>query len=166
MRHLLIAALCVPVLCAFKPALAQSAGETVDVGGWKVTRLHEGDGSFKQCNSAFRYDDGSILAFVANKDEKVFVVLVEPTFKLTAGQVYKTEFYVDKAAPTPVDAMAADATTLVVPIANDSAFMPAAINGNALFIEVGGKVSESPLDGSGKAIAQLGQCAVAGLSGK
>lgn len=147
------------------PALAQSAGEVIDVGGWKVARLHNPDGSFKQCNSAMKYDDSSILAFVASKAEEVFVVLVEPTFKLTKDQTYKTEFYIDKGAVVPVDAIATDATTLVIPIANDAAFMPAVMAGNALFVEVGGMVSESPLTGSRKAVAQLGACAMAGIKG-
>ena len=147
------------------PALAQSAGEIIDVGGWKIARLHNPDGSFKQCNSAMKYDGDSILAFVASKAEKVFVVLVEPTFKLTKDQTYKTESHIDRGAVVPVDAIAADATTLVIPIANDDAFMPAAVAGNALFIEVGGMVSENPLTGSGKAITQLGACAMAGIKG-
>ncbi len=165
MRHsvTLAAAFLLGLLAA--PALAQSAGETVDVGGWKVTRTHKADGSFEQCSSAMKYDDSSILAFAVNGAGKVFVVLVEPTFKFTGGQTYKSEFYIDKTTAIPVDAIAADATTLVIPVAKDDAFMAAAMAGNSLFIEVGGKMSENPLAGSSKAITQLATCVTAGAKG-
>lgn len=146
------------------PAVAQSAGQTIDVGGWKVTRTHKPDGAFEQCSSNIKYDDSSVLAFVVNNEGKVFVVLVEPTLKLIEGQVYKSEFYVDRKTATAVDAVAANATTLVLPIVkNDDAFMSAASAGNALFIESGGLVHENPLTGSGKAIDQLAACVVAGV---
>lgn len=165
MRRSMILAAALLLGLSAAPALAQSAGETVDVGGWKVTRMHNPDGSFKQCNSAMKYDDDSILAFAVNGAGKVFVVLVEPTFKFTEGQTYKSEFYIDKTVAIPVDAIAADATTLVIPVAKDDAFMTAAMAGNSLFIEVGGKVSENPLTGSSKAIAQLATCVTAGAKG-
>ena len=162
MRHIIAAALLSSLAL---PALAQASGEVVDVGGWKVSRVGNPDGSFKQCNATMVYDDGSVLAFVANKDQKVFVVLVEPTYKLKEGQAYKAEVSIDKGAAARVDAIAPEPTMLVIPIADDATFMPAAMAGNALFIEAAGKVSESPLEGSGKAIAQLGACAVAGTKG-
>lgn len=150
---------------AGSPAMAQSAGETIDVGGWKVSRRNNPDGSFKQCNSVMTYDDNSVLGFVVNAAGKVFVVVVEPTLKLTEGQTYKAGVTIDKGATMAVDGVAAEPTMLVIPIANDDAFMPAAIAGDALFVEFGGMVHENPLTGSGKAITQLGACATAAMRG-
>jgi len=148
------------------PALAQSAGQTIDVGGWKVTRMHNPDGSFKQCNATMTYDDKSILGFAASAEKKVYVVIIEPEFKLTEGQVYKASYKLDGAPAVAADAIAASANTLVIPIASEGPFMDGAMAANSLTIEAGGQTIEEPLDGSKNAINQLGECAVAGITGK
>lgn len=153
--------LCLPGL----PALAQSAGETIDVGGWKLSRVHNEDKSFKQCNAVYEYDDGSALGIAVNAETKVFVVMKDPAFKFTDGRTYKASFYVDKSAETPVDAVSINATTIVFPIVKDDAFMDAAAKGNALFIDIAGKTANNPLTGSGKAITQLGVCVVTAVKG-
>jgi hypothetical protein len=147
------------------PALAQSAGQTIDVGGWKVTRTHKADGSFEQCSSNIKYDDKSILAFAVNAAGKVFLVIVEPDFKLIEGQTYKAKYRLDKTSAVSADAVAADKTTLVIPVANEDAFMPAAMAGNNLVIEAGGETVEEPLAGSKDAINQLATCVAAGMKG-
>ena len=160
---LALAALCsVPAV----PALAQGAGQTMDVGGWKVTRVHNPDSSFKQCNATITYDDKSILAFVASAAKKVFVVIIEPDFKLTEGQLYKAKYSLDGKPAVSVDAVASDATTLVIPVENEDAFMPGAMAANSLKIDAGGQVVDEPLDGSKDAITQLATCAAGGLAGK
>jgi len=164
-RSLMLAAAAALLGLPGLPALAQSAGQTIDVGGWKVMRLHNADGSFKQCTAKITYDDKSILAFAVAASKKVYVVIIEPDFKLTEGQVYKAKYNIDKKTMVSADAVAADATTLVIPIENDSPFMEGAMAGNTLTIDAGGESIEEPLAGSKDAINQLGQCAVAALGG-
>ena len=147
------------------PALAQSAGQTIDVGGWKVTRMHNPDGSFKQCNSTIKYDDDSILAFAFAASKQTYIVIIEPDFKLTEGQTYKSKYSLDGKVEVSADAIAADAKTLVIPVADSDAFMPAAMAGNTLKIVAGGETVEEPLAGSKDAINQLGVCIGAGMSG-
>lgn len=154
------------ILAGAVPALAQSAGQTIDVGGWKVTRMHNPDGTFKQCNATMTYDDKSILAFAASAEKKVYVVIIEPEFKLTEGQTYKSSFRLDANPAVAADAIAASVKTLVIPIADDDAFMSGAMTASTLTIEAGGQTIEEPLDGSKNAINQLAECAVAGITGK
>ena len=166
MRHLNILAMA--ALCSLPavPALAQDAGQTIDVGGWKVTRMHNPDGSFKQCNATIQYDDKSILAFAASAAKQVYIVIIEPDFKLTERQTYKAKYSLDGKAAVSADAVASDPTTLVIPVENDAVFMPGAMAANNLKIEAGGQTVDEPLDGSKDAITQLGSCAAAAMSGK
>ena len=162
-RSMMLAA---ALLSLTAPALAQSAGQTVDVGGWKVTRMHNPDGGFKQCSATMTYDDKSILAFAVAASKKVYVVIIEPDLKLTEGQVYKAKYNLDKKAAVSADAVATDATTLVIPIENDDAFMEGAMAGNTLTIKAGGEAVEEPLAGSKDAITQLAACALAAFKGE
>lgn len=159
------AALAVAIFAASAmPAFAQKAGETIDVGGWKVSRTVKPDGSFKTCTATMLYDDKSIVGFAGSTLAQTYIVAIEPDFKLTEGQTYAAKFHVDDDKPTAAEAIAADATTLVFPIDNPAKVFTAIQKGNTLTIDAGGNSIDEPLGGSNDALAALAKCIQAATS--
>lgn len=157
MRHLTFAALALSTLVS--PALAQKVGETVDVGGWKISSANNPDGS-TGCTATFVYDDKSIIGFSVDNDDTHMFIVSEPTAKMTKGQQSQLTFRVDAGKSLSGLGVAVDATTLAVLIPpNDIAVTYKALQaGNSLFITMGKQEFEEPLDGSNNAINALGAC--------
>ena len=147
-------------LCALAlPASAQKVGQTIDVGGWKISSSTNADGS-TGCSATFVYDDKSVIAFALDNDDTHMFIVSEPTAKMTAGSQTQLTYRIDDGKTIGGMGIAADATTLAVPIPSDSVgeVYAAFKAGNSLFIKLGKEEFEEPLDGSSNAIAALAAC--------
>jgi hypothetical protein len=140
------------------PASAQKLGETIDVGGWKVSMSTNKDGS-TGCTALYQYDDKSIIGFSADNDDTHMFLVSEPTAKMTEGKQFNMTYRIDKGKPIPGLGVAASTTMLVSPMIGDvQAIYKAFMAGNSLFITMGNEEFEEPLDGSSDAINALGEC--------
>lgn len=146
------------------PALAQTAGEPVEVGDWTVSRTDSPDGSLKQCSAKLDYDDKSALTVTLMATKQVFLVIYQPDLTLQARRAYTGSYKLEDRPEVAVHALATEPTTLLVPI-EDDAFMDSARVASTLTIEVAGRTIEEPLEGSDDAITQLRECVRAGLGG-
>jgi len=162
MRHSLPLAALLGLLSL--PALAQTAGEPVEVGDWTVSRTDNPDGSLKQCSAKVDYDDKSALTVTLMATKALFLVIYEPDLTLRAGRAYTGSYTLEGRSEIAVQALATEPTTLLVPI-EDDAFMDNARVASTLTIEAAGRTIEEPLEGSDDAITQLRECVRAGLGG-
>lgn len=146
------------LLALGSPAMAQKLGQTIDVGGWKVTMDKNKDGS-TGCSAMFVYDDKSIIGFTVDNDDTHMFLVSEPAAKMKEGQQTPITYRVDRLGTFSGVGIAASPTMLVVPItANYDKVYSAFMAGNTLFIKLGGEEFEEPLDGSSKAISALSAC--------
>ena len=146
--------------CAFAlPASAQKVGQTIEVGGWKISSDTNADGS-TGCTATFVYDDKSVIAFALDNDNTHMFIVSEPTAKMTAGSQTQLTYRIDDGKTIGGMGIAANATTLAVPIPPDSLddIYAAFKAGNSLFIKLGKEEFEEPLDGSSNAITALAAC--------
>lgn len=141
------------------PASAQAIGQTIDVGGWKISATKNADGS-SMCNATLVYDDKSIIGFAANNDKQVFFLVSEPTANLTKNEETQVKFHIDDAAPITGTGIATSSTMLVVPVPSErvSSVFKAMMGGDTLFISLGADEFEEPLKGSSNAIQALAKC--------
>ena len=147
-------------LCAFAlPATAQKVGQSLDVGGWKIASDLNADGS-TGCTATFVYDDKSVIAFALDNDNTHMFIVSEPTAKMTAGQQTQLTYRIDDGKNITGLGIAANTTTLAVPIPPDAldGVYAAFKAGNSLFIKLGREEFEEPLDGSSNAITALAKC--------
>ena len=140
------------------PTKAQKLGETIDVGGWKVSMEKNKDGSTR-CTALFVYDDKSIIGFSVDNDDTHMFLVSEPSASMKEGQQSPITYRVDQLGTFSGVGIAASPTMLVVPITSDySKVYGALMAGNSLFIKLGKEEFEEPLDGSSKAISTLSTC--------
>lgn len=150
---------------AAPPAHAQAPGQTIEVGGWKISNSKNAAG-LQTCVSIYIFDDKSIVGFSADTEGTTTFLFSEPDAKLTEGKQYPVSYKVDKDAPTVGTGVATSAEMLVVPEPNPDVMFSKFIAGNALFVTVAGKTFEEPLDGSGDAIKALASCVKAAVANK
>ena len=140
------------------PASAQKLGESIDVGGWKVSMSTNKDGS-TACLALFQYDDKSIIGFSSDNDDTHMFLVSEPTAKMTEGKQFNMTYRIDSGKPIPGLGVAASSTMLVSPIIGDvGTIYKAFMAGNNLYVTLGGEEFEEPLVGSSNAIDALGEC--------
>lgn len=140
------------------PAAAQSPGKPIDVGGWTIAMINNKDGS-TNCAATFTYDDKSLIGFsLDNADNHMFVVS-EPTATMKEGSQVKMTYQIDKNKPFSGTGVAYSPTVLIVPMEGDmDPIYKQFMNGNTLYISLGSKDFEEPLDGSANAISALSSC--------
>ena len=157
MRSLVVLALAASAFVF--PALAQKVGQTIDVGGWKISSSVNADGS-TGCSATYVYDDKSVIAFALDNDDVHMFIVSEPTAKMTKGEQVTITYRIDSGFKTTGMGIAADATTLAVPIPENelAKIYKAFQRGNSLFISLGKEEFEEPLAGSNDAINALGAC--------
>ena len=148
------------VFCALAlPAAAQKVGQSIDVGGWKIASDANPDGSVG-CTATFVYDDKSVIAFALDNDDTHMFIVSEPTAKMAQGAQTQLTFRIDNGKAISGFGIAANPTTLAVPIPDDAldSVYAAFKAGNSLFIKLGSEEFEEPLDGSSNAITALAKC--------
>lgn len=157
MRNLALLALAAAAFVS--PALAQKVGQTIDVGGWKISMALNTDGS-TGCTATYVYDDKSIIAFSVDNDETHMFIVSEPTAKMTKGQQVQLTYRIDSGFKTTGMGIAASETMLAVPIPESDIdkVYKAFQRGNSLFISLGKEEFEEPLAGSNDALGALGTC--------
>lgn len=158
MRRLALAAVLAAAFAT--PSFAQKVGETIDVGGWKLSSSTNKDGS-TGCSATFVYDDKSLIGFSIDNDNFTAFLVSEPTAKMTAGQKYQVKFRIDSGKTVTGMGIATDATMVVVPVPDTdvNAVFKAFMAGNSLFITMGGTEFEEPLQGSNDALLAMANCA-------
>ena len=141
------------------PAAAQKAGQSIDVGGWTIASDINPDGS-TGCTATFVFEDKSVIAFALDNDDTHMFIVSEPTAKMTAGQQTQLTYRIDDGKAISGMGIAANPTTLAVPIPPDAldGIYAAFKAGNSLFIKLGKEEFEEPLDGSSNAITALAKC--------
>lgn len=152
-------------LATTRPALAQAPGQTIDVGGWKISNSKNAAG-LQTCVSIYVFDDKSIVGFSADTEGTTTFLFSEPDAKLTQGKQYPVSYKVDKDAAVSGTGVATSGEMLVVPEPNPDVMFNKFIGGNSLFVTVAGKTFEEPLDGSGDAIKALASCVKAAVANK
>ena len=155
--RILLASLALAAIAS--PALAQPAGGTIDVGGWKVSDTRE-NGAFQGCSAVNKFDDGSIVGLAATK-EVTFLIVSEPKSGLTLKQKYQIKYSFDNGKQTTAEGEAHGPDTMLVPIP-DSDVAPF-MSAGKLNLSYGGNDYEEPLDGSKDAVTQMSTCMNAGL---
>ncbi len=157
MRHLIRAAV-IASLCS-TPALAQKVGQTIDVGGWKISSQVYKDGS-TVCAATFVYDDKSMISFSLDNDNVHMFIVSEPTAKMKEGSQTSLRYRIDNGQSFSGVGVAASSTLLAVPMADaDLDKIYAAFQeGNTLFISLGNDEFQEPLEGSSNAISALSDC--------
>ena len=157
MRHF-IRAIILASLCS-TPALAQKVGQTIDVGGWKITSQANKDGS-TGCAASYVYDDKSMIAFSLDNDHVHMFIVSEPSAKMKEGSQTALRYRIDKGASFSGVGIAASSTLLAVPIsdADMDKVYDAFMRGNTLYISLGDLDFEEPLEGSNNAIGALTEC--------
>ena len=153
------------LMVASLPALAQAPGQTIDVGGWKVSNSKNSDGS-QTCVAINVFDDKSIVGFSADTNNATMFLFSEPGAKLKESTQYPVSYKVDKDAPVMGIGIATSAEMLVVPEANPDVMFNKFMAGSSLFVTVGSKTYEEPLDGSSDAIKALASCVKAAMANK
>ena len=141
------------------PALAQKLGQTIDVGGWKISMASNTDGS-TGCTATYLYDDKSIIAFSLDNDDTHMFLVSEPTAKMTKGDQVRMTYRIDSGFKTSGLGIAVSETMLAVPIPDSDVdkIYKAFQRGNSLFISLGKEEFEEPLAGSNDAIGGLSAC--------
>ncbi len=147
------------------PALAQKAGQEIDVGGWTISDTREADGSFASCVASFTWDDKSTFAVIKAKDKSTGIIVSEPTAGLTKEKVYPVSLQVDSGKAVLGMGVAVTEQALIVPLEQPDPMLAQLAAGNMLTIAVAGKEHEEPLQGSANAIKALSACAARGLAG-
>ncbi len=147
------------------PAMAQSPGQTIDVGGWKVSN-HKNAAGLQTCATVLVFEDKSMVGFSADTEGTTMFLFSEPDAKLTEGKQYPITYRVDRDAPVSGTGIATSAEMLIVPEPNPDVMFKKFIAGSSLFVTVSGKTFEEPLDGSGAAITALGSCVKAAAANK
>jgi hypothetical protein len=157
MRHL-IRAIIFASLCS-TPALAQKVGQTIDVGGWKITSQANKDGS-TGCAATYVYDDKSIISFSLDNDNVHMFIVSEPTAKMKEGSQTSLRYRIDNGRSFSGVGIAASSTLLAVPMADADMdrIYDEFMRGNTLFISLGNDDFEEPLEGSSNAITALSGC--------
>lgn len=144
---------------AASPAMAQKVGQTIDVGGWKVSSQVNKDGS-TGCSASFVYDDKSTITFALDNDPVHMFIVSEPSAKMTSGSQTTLRYRIDNGKSFTGVGIAASSTMLAVPIAagDTDAVYDAFMRGNNLYISLGNEEFEEPLEGSSNAISALSAC--------
>lgn len=144
---------------AGSPALAQKIGQTIDVGGWKVSSQVNKDGS-TGCSATFVYEDKSTITFALDNDHVHMFIVSEPSAKMTAGSQTTLRYRIDNGKGLSGLGIAASSTMLAVPIpdADIDTVYAAFMRGNRLYISLGNDEFEEPLEGSNDAIGALSEC--------
>ncbi len=157
MRHLVRAVVLASLFAA--PAWAQKVGQTIDVGGWKISSQTNKDGS-TGCAATFVYDDKSMISFALDNDHVHMFIVSEPSAKMKEGSQTSLKYRIDKGPSFSGTGIAASSTLLAVPIADgqmDKVY-DAFMRGNTLYISLGDMDFEEPLEGSSDAISALSAC--------
>lgn len=157
MRHFIRAALFASLIST--PALAQKVGQTIDVGGWKISSQVNKDGS-TGCAATFVWDDKSMISFALDNDNVHMFIVSEPTAKMQEGAQASLRYHIDDGQTFSGVGIAASSTLLAVPMveADIDKIYVAFQRGNLLYISLGNKDFEEPLEGSSNAIEALGVC--------
>lgn len=144
------------------PSLAQGAGGTIDVGGWKIRETRE-EGKFQGCSATNTFDDQSVIGLAATKDV-TFMIVSEPKSRLTKDQMYQVKYKFDSGKQSVTQGKANGPDLIFVPMPDNDVkgFMAA----NFVHFSYGGLDYDEPLDGSTDAIAQMGKCMDAGMAEK
>jgi hypothetical protein len=157
MRHFICAAVLASLVST--SALAQKVGQTIDVGGWKISSELNKDGS-TGCAATFVYEDKSIIAFTLDNDHVHMFIVSEPTAKMKEGSQTSLRYRIDNGKSFSGVGIAASSTLLAVPMADADLdkIYDAFMRGNTLYISLGDLDFEEPLEGSSNAISALSDC--------
>ncbi|MGE0024555.1 MAG: hypothetical protein AB7S70_13105 [Hyphomicrobium sp.] len=154
-RGLLVAALCAaPLVCADAATRVEDR-----IGAWDIVAgTDDATGAFTQCLTITPFRNGINLLFSIDARYQWTMILQNPTWRLTKGQTYPVNFWIDNGPTLPASAVVVDYDMVGVPLADSTALFDMFKRGHKLSVQATGSTFDFSLKDSSRALQSALEC--------